>query len=112
MGIEREISVSEAWDIFQKIRDSLPEADRGGIMVADLNSGDYELVDGDDKAALERLLTRQPDAYPWPQWVGRELVFRGSWRMTYPNGYKIIGSLPTEAEIREAYAKERRRIDD
>ena len=46
----------------ESIRGTLGDADRGKVVVIDIDSGDYE-IDYDDAAALFRLLERRPDAY-------------------------------------------------
>lgn len=89
----------------------LADCDKGKMVVIDIDSGDYE-VDVVESKALDRLLSRRPDACTWTvQFEGRPVI-RGSWRMTYPNGYTIKGGKPSREEIREALAEARRQNDD
>ena len=57
----------------ESIRGTLGDADRGKVVVIDIDSGDYE-IDYDDAAALFRLLERRPDAYTWSERVGFDAV--------------------------------------
>ena len=63
-----------------KILKTLDEkADKGKLVVIDVNSGEYEIADGtnpdDDIAALERMGTRRPDAVTWAERVGYPAVY-------------------------------------
>ena len=89
----------------------LNDSDKGKMVVIDVDSGDYE-VDADEAVALERLLARRPDARAWPVKFQGQRVFRGGWRLSYPNGYTIEGGYPSREEIREALDEARHRNND
>ena len=59
----------------EKIRHKVEPAEKGKVVVIDVNSSDYE-IDVDDAAALFRLLERQPDAITWAERVGYPAVHR------------------------------------
>ena len=56
------------------IRDKVEPAERGKVVVIDVNSGDWE-IDADDATALFRLLERRPDAFTWAERVGYPAVY-------------------------------------
>ncbi len=63
-----------------KILKGLDEtADKGKLVVIDVNSGDYEIADGvfpgDDLAVEERMRSRHPDAVTWAERVGYTAVY-------------------------------------
>ena len=64
--------------IFWKLADD----DKGKMVVIDVDSGDYE-VDAVEAKALERLLSRRPDACTWTEEFQGPRVFRMGWRGTY-----------------------------
>ena len=56
--------------------------DKGKKVVIDVDSGDYE-VDAVEKLAVDRLLSRRPDACMWTVEFEGPRVFRMGWRGTY-----------------------------
>ena len=104
--------VNAGRDIYgSKVVWKLTDDDKGKVVVIDVDSGDYE-VDTVEAKARDRLLSRRPDACTWTEEFKGRPVFRGGWRMTYPNGYTIEGGRPSRDEIREALAEARRRTND
>ncbi len=64
-----------------KILKSLDEtADKGKLVVIDVNSGDYEAADGlqpdDDITTEERMRSRRPNAVTWAERVGYQAPYR------------------------------------
>ena len=64
-----------------KILKTLDEtADKGKLVVIDVNSGDYVIADGpypdDDMAAEETMKSRHPAAVTWAERVGYPAVYR------------------------------------
>ena len=65
----------------ENIRPHLKAAEKGKIVVIDVNSGDYE-IDSDDLSAILRLLERRPDAFTWIERVGYPTAYYMSERVT------------------------------
>lgn len=59
----------------QVVRPALQPDDEGKFVAIDIDSGSYE-IDGNDYAAVERLLKRLPDAQPWLMQVGQRAAHR------------------------------------
>ena len=88
----------------------LAEADRGKAVVIDVDSGDYE-VDAIEAKALEKLLSRRPDACTWTEKFQGPRVFRMGWRATYGRTVFDEG-FPSREEIKNALDEARRQADD
>lgn len=57
------------------VRPALSPEDEDKFVAIDIESGAYE-IDGDDYAATERLLTRQPHAQIWLARAGQRTAYR------------------------------------
>ena len=85
MSVRNEDVVAIGRAIYKdKILKALDEkADKGKLVVIDVNSGDYEIADGvypdDDLAVEDRMRSRYPDAVTWAERIG------------YPAVYFIVG---------------------
>jgi hypothetical protein len=64
------------------VRPALRPEDNGKFVAIDIESEDYEM-DPDDRTAVERLLSRRPDAQSWLARVGQPAAYRfGARRFT------------------------------
>lgn len=63
------------------IRPTLGAEDNDNFVAIDIETGAYEL-DGDDFAATERLLARQPGALIWVARVGQPAAYRLGGRLS------------------------------
>lgn len=59
----------------QSIRSNAEPGSDGKLVAIDIESGAYE-IDGDDFAATERLIARNPDAQIWLMRVGRPTAYQ------------------------------------
>lgn len=67
----------------QQIRASVEAENKGGVLVIDIETGQYE-IDKDDLVATKRLLARQPDAILYGLRIG------------YPSAYRLGGRFAVE----------------
>lgn len=111
MAVEREDAKETGQSIFlTRILPNLPDSDKGKMVVLDVDSGEYE-VDADERAALDRLLARRPDACIWTEEFQVMPKIRASWRMTYGKSFHPL--TPEEMrEMREMFISEGWRLDD
>ena len=111
MAVEREDIRETGQSIFfTKILPRLPDSDKGKTVVLDVDSGDYE-VDAVEARALERLLSRRPEACTWTAEFQVMPEFRASWRMTH--GKSFLPLTPEEMRgMREMFISEGWRLDD
>jgi len=65
----------------REIRPTLRAEDHDNFVAIDIETGAYEL-DGDDFAATERLLARQPGALIWVARVGQPAAYRIGGRLS------------------------------
>ena len=98
-------------DIYgSKVMWKLADDDKGKMVVIDVDSGDYE-VDAIEAKALEKLLSRRPDACTWTEKFQGPRVFRMGWRATYGR-LSFDEGFPSREEIRNALDEARRRAND
>ena len=85
MAVQRDDVAAVGRAIYdEKIRHKVEPAEKGKVVVIDVNSSDYE-IDVDDAVALFRLLERRPDAITWAERIGHPTMYSMGFRGTYPH---------------------------
>ena len=66
-----------------RIREKVEPAEKGKLVVIDVNSGDFE-VDVNEAEAWLRLIRRRPEAVIWVERVGYPAPYQMEYRITAP----------------------------